>query len=354
MSYYDRVADLPVTVESSEFISQERETSRGSSRRTTVVALTGEGHVGYGEDVTYDANEHEAFVAAGGMDVAGTGSVADITTRFAAADMFPQGPPERPVYRNHRQWAYESAVLDLALKQAGVSFAKALNLEYRPVRFVVSSGLGAPPRSDRVHTWKAIDPTLEFKLDVTSQWTPALIEDLAELDGIQILDYKAQSKWVDEIPDDPSLYRLIIDAFPETVFEDPATTPEIREVLESVTDRVSWDSPISDVNAISELPWEPSWLNIKPSRIGSLKSLFACIEYCEEHNVKMYGGGQFELGVGREHLHTIASVFYPDSPNDVAPIEYNDPEPTSGVPTSPLSPPTHSVGLHWSDEPSDR
>jgi hypothetical protein len=62
----------------------------------------------------------------------------------------------------------------------------------------------------------------------------------------------------------------------------------------------------------------------------------------------MYGGGQFELDVGREHLHALASLFYPDAPNDVAPKEYNKPEPNDGLPPSPLEPSSQPRGIEWS------
>jgi hypothetical protein len=61
----------------------------------------------------------------------------------------------------------------------------------------------------------------------------------------------------------------------------------------------------------------------------------------------MFGGGQFELDVGREHIHAVASLFYPDAPNDVAPKAYNDPEPSDSLPSSPLTPPSTSRGLEW-------
>jgi hypothetical protein len=53
----------------------------------------------------------------------------------------------------------------------------------------------------------------------------------------------------------------------------------------------------------------------------------------------MYGGGQFELGVGRTQIQELASLFHPDMPNDVAPAEFNQPEIPRGVPRSPLPPP---------------
>ena len=46
----------------------------------------------------------------------------------------------------------------------------------------------------------------------------------------------------------------------------------------------------------------------------------------------MYGGGQFELGPGRRQIQKLASVFYADGPNDVAPSEYNDGPAREGLP----------------------
>jgi hypothetical protein len=56
----------------------------------------------------------------------------------------------------------------------------------------------------------------------------------------------------------------------------------------------------------------------------------------------MYGGGQFELGVGRRQIQALASLFYADGPNDVAPSEYNAGGPRAGLPQSPLPAPTDS------------
>jgi len=78
---------------------------------------------------------------------------------------------------------------------------------------------------------------------------------------------------------------------------------------------------------------------VKPSRFGTAARLLECIEACDERGIQMYGGGQFELGVGRRHIQVLASLFYPEGPNDVAPGEYNAGEPRPGLPQSPLRPP---------------
>jgi hypothetical protein len=69
--------------------------------------------------------------------------------------------------------------------------------------------------------------------------------------------------------------------------------------------------------------------------------LLECIDACEERGIRMYGGGQFELGPGRRQIQTLASVLYPDGPNDVAPGDYNAGGPRPGLPTSPLPAAAH-------------
>jgi hypothetical protein len=50
---YDRVADLPLTVESYELEGLGRQVVGRSERRTTVFHLCGSGEEGLGEDVTW-------------------------------------------------------------------------------------------------------------------------------------------------------------------------------------------------------------------------------------------------------------------------------------------------------------
>ncbi len=77
----------------------------------------------------------------------------------------------------------------------------------------------------------------------------------------------------------------------------------------------------------------------RPSRFGTLRGLLECIEACEARDIQMYGGGQFELGPGRRQIQRLASVFYADAANDVAPSEYNEGPANAGLPRSPLPPP---------------
>ena len=67
-----------------------------------------------------------------------------------------------------------------------------------------------------------------------------------------------------------------------------------------------------------------------------MRGLLETIEACEERGIHLYGGGQYELGPGRPQIQRLASVFYPEGPNDVAPSAYNEGDPREGLPQSPL------------------
>jgi hypothetical protein len=130
------------------------------------------------------------------------------------------------------------------------------------------------------------------------------------------------------------LYRAVAEIFPDAVIEDPALTDETLAALRGAEDRLSWDAPIHSVADIEAR--DPRYVNIKPSRFGTIERLLDAIDYCYERGITMYGGGQFELGVGRSQIQALASLFYSDSPNDVAPGAYNEGEPRAGLPQSPL------------------
>ncbi|MFB6170157.1 MAG: hypothetical protein ABEJ06_03330 [Haloarculaceae archaeon] len=345
MRLYDRLADLPLRVEGCSLARNERETSSDMTRVTTTVSLHGDGHTGMGEDVTYESDAHDVFVAAearGSLDLAleGEYSLASFSRHLDGRDLFPE-PPAREDFRHYRRWAFESAALDLALRQRDTTLPAALGLDADPVRFVVSTRLGDPPSMDRIDDLLDVSPDAEFKLDPVPEWTDDLVADLADLGRVRILDLKGQYRGEDTSvanPGDPDLYERLVEAFPEAVFEDPDLTDETEPIVSRVTERVSWDAPITGIESVRNLPFAPRWLNVKPSRFGTLASLLDTVEYCQREDITMYGGGQFELDVGRGQIQLLASLFYPEGPNDVAPGGYNDPVPEPGLPASPLDP----------------
>jgi L-alanine-DL-glutamate epimerase-like enolase superfamily enzyme len=319
MPLWDQLAGLTVRVDHYDIERLELPLERWT-RVTTTVVMEGDGERGRGEDVTYDAAEHDGFPAE--LMFAGTWSLDDLTRRlddFALPD--------------YRRWAFESAALDLALRQADTSLGAALGRAYRPIRFVAST------RTD-VEPWLANDPALEFKLDATKEWDAALMRRLAALDRVRVVDLKAYYHGtVVDLEPSPAFYRAVAAAFPDVVIEDAWLEDGCLEALHDSEDRLSFDAPVHSLTDFDSLAVEPRWLNIKPSRFGTVRKLLECIEACEERGVQMYGGGQFELGHGREQIQSLASLFYADGPNDVAPSEYNEGGARPGLPTSPLPAP---------------
>jgi hypothetical protein len=340
MGLYDAVSDLPLTIEAVGLETAAVDVRPGFTRKTTTVSLAGLGRTGLGEDVTYDAAEHDP----GRLprpDLAGDWTVESLSAELDGLDLFPGGAPARAAHHDYRRWAFESAALDLALQQAERSLGEAVGREPRPLRFVSSTRA-----ADSLAGWLALYPALRFKLDPTPDWTDGLLAELAGRGNVDVVDLKGayHGTPVDN-PPDAVLYRRVADALPDAWIEDPALTPETDEVLEPHRGRITWDAPIHSWGDVEALPFPPRCLNCKPSRFGTVERLFEFYEGCAAYGIELYGGGQFELGVGRGQVQLLAGLFHPDGPNDVAPGGYNAPEPLAGLPVSPLDPRPAAAGF---------
>jgi hypothetical protein len=334
MTHWERLANLTLDVE--EFSTERKSVDVSSqfTRVSTTVVLRGAGEEGRGEDVTYTPEDHDWFPQ---LDPPGKTTLGELSSLVAGLQFF-EGEPKMAASLDYRRWAFESAALDLALRQNGLSLGAALELEYRPVRFVVST-------RDDAFAWLEHNPELELKLDPESEWERPFMERLAATGRVRVLDLKAYYRGtVVDQPPDPKLYAAVVELFPDVVIEDAALDGECGDILRDEAGRLSFDAPIHSVADVEALAIRPGWMNIKPSRFGSASRLLECIEFCDANGIRMYGGGQFELGVGRRHIQVLASLFYADGPNDVAPSEYNAGGPRAGLPRSPLPPP-EAVGF---------
>jgi L-alanine-DL-glutamate epimerase-like enolase superfamily enzyme len=353
MATFDALANLPLEIEGYELQPLEFQ-SPGFERLATVIHMWGDGEDGLGEDVTYDALDHVALQDAGPtLDLTGYASLGEFCALMAEEDTFP-AEPQRDVSRLYRRWAFESAALDLALRQAGTGLAQALGREPRPVAFVasmrLSPGEGQPSTIDTLRRKLERYPSLRFKLDPVNDWTDELIAQLVETGAVDSLDLKGFYRGtVVDVETDPELYAKLIAAFPEAWLEDPDVNEETRPILEPVRDRLTWDAPIHSIADIEALPWKPRMVNVKPSRIGGLRELCETYDHCAEQGIRAYGGGQWELGVGRGQIQALASLFHPDTPNDTAPRGYNEAEPPPGLPVSPLEPKLSERGFRWDE-----
>jgi L-alanine-DL-glutamate epimerase-like enolase superfamily enzyme len=348
-STYERVAQLPVAIERCELLPLVRDTSGGFTKVSIVVRLTGDGHHGEGEDITWDQiDQIELFRGGDAFTwLRGVRTFDEFSRLLGLANLFPV-EPIRDSARFYRRWAFESAALDLALRQRGLALHDAVGRPVRPVAFVSSLRVGDPPNLDPLHALLSVHPKLRFKLDATPSWDDDLVGALARLACVDVVDMKGHYRNVAvAMGPEADLYRRVIEQLPGTWIEDPALDDSTAGVLERHRDRVTWDEPIHSVADIEALPWRPAMLNLKPARFGSVRALFDTYDYCAAHGIGAYGGGMFEQGPGRGQLQYLASLFHPDAPNDLAPADYNLQSPSGGLVQSPLTPQPDATGFRW-------
>src|SRR5262249_7329190 len=248
-----------------------------------------------------------------------------------------------------RLWAFQSAALDLALRQAGRPLHEVLGLEPGPVCFVNSLGLGKDaPSIEPLRRRLARSPGVRFKLDAEGSWPPALVDDAAATGAVDTIDLKGHYGF--EVEDPAALgdlYDRVLADFPDAYLEDPHDLPGIADRLGDHLDRVSYDAPIRTADDIGATPLAARVVNVKPSRIGSLRELFEVYARCARDERPMYGGGMGELGAGRGQIQLLAALSHADAPNDVAPSAYNEEDPPGDLPGSPLMPRAEATGFRW-------
>jgi hypothetical protein len=347
-SLWPRLADLPLVIESCEYERLNAVLAHEFERVTTHVRLAGAGAEGLGEDISTHVEDgtslHETQPA---LPLAGEWTLARFCDHLATLQLWAE-PPEWDLALNFRNWAFESAALDLALRQAGRALHDVLGIEPRPVRFVNSLSLGEQPSIDHVRRRMARSPGVRFKLDAEATWSSALVDEVAATGAVDTIDFKGQYGFEVKDPEAlGALYDRVLATFPDAYLEDPHDLPEIAQRLRDLVERVSYDAPIRSADDIGATPLPARVVNVKPSRIGSLRALFGVYARCAQESRPMYGGGMGELGVGRGQIELLASLFHADAPNDVAPSAYNEDDPAGELPASPLAPRPDAVGFRW-------
>jgi L-alanine-DL-glutamate epimerase-like enolase superfamily enzyme len=347
-SLWPRLAGLPLVIEACEYERLHAVLAYESERVTTHVRLAGAGADGLGEDVSVFREDgsslHETTPS---LPLAGEWTLGGFSDHLATLELWSQ-PPEWEVLLRCRNWAFESAALDLALRQAGRSLHDVLGLEPRPVRFVNSLGLGKQSSIEPLRRRLARSPGVRFKLDAEATWAPALVDEVAATGAVDTIDFKGHYGFEVEDPQAlGALYDHVLAAFPDAYLEDPHDLPEIAQRLGDQLERVSYDAPIRSAEDIGATPLAARVVNVKPARIGSLHALLQVYARCVRERRPMYGGGLGELGVGRGQIELLAALFHGDAPNDVAPSAYNEDDPPGGLPASPLAPRPAATGFRW-------
>ena len=276
--------DLPVEIESYALDGLELDVSSKFTRHTTVIRLRGNGEEGVGEDVTYGEDDRSPCRSRPGAPARGRVHDRVFSRARRTASPVPTGPA-REAFLDYRRWAFESAALDLALRQAGRPLAGALGGgPARRLRHVAAAGPGR--RAPRARGPRE-RPGDRFKLDPTSESSDDADRELADLGVVDSVDlkgqYKGRSSTTRRTPD---LYRRVVEAFPDAWIEDPDAHAGDRAVL----GRPPTGSPgtrSSTRSATSRRSVPPRTVNVKPSRFGSAPRLFDAYDYCEEHGSRV-------------------------------------------------------------------
>ena len=351
-SAWARLAELPIRIEDYELSGHDREYG-DFTRPSTVVHLRGAGEEGIGEDVVYTVLDHMAHRDAGAvLDLTGPSNLGEACELIGSLVLFATAEPEYPASRHYRRWAYESAALDLALRQSRLALWEVVERDPAPLRFVCSTRLTRFGEGRRRSSTEAIEkrlaryPDLEFKLDPENDWDGKLIDEIRALAPVPVLDLKGHYRGTPvDVETDPELYRRVAEAFPDAYLEDPDLSGEAAEVLRPHAERITWDAPLHSLEDVKEMGGKA--INSKPSRFGSLRELVAIYEHCEREGIAVYGGGQGEVECGRGQIQYLASLFHASTPNDTAPSGYNDHSVPAGLPTSPMDPAPSETGFRW-------
>ena len=343
---WNDLSTLPLKIDAYEVERLSLTQTHGWQRVTSLVRLQGDGHEGLGEDVSPYEDESNTLHEIGPvLPLAGDWTLGTFCAHLHELDQWPIPPAWDPM-KLWRNWAFESAALDLALSQAGKPLHEVVGREPRPITFVNSLGLGDPPTFEPIRSRLATHDGLRFKLDVVPAWTRELMEEVAATQAVEIIDFKGHYGLdMPELPELLAMYERVLATFPDALLEDAHDIPEVAELLAPEAHRISYDAPIHSKADIDTTPLTPVALNIKPCRVGDLQSLLDVYAATEEKGLVTYGGGMGELGVGRGQIQLLASLFHPDGPNDTAPGGYNTDQPEAGLPASPLPPDPAPTGF---------
>jgi hypothetical protein len=229
------------------------------------VRLVGAGVDGLGEDISVFREDGTALhETRRPLPLEGAWTLAAFCEHLETLELWPE-PPEWDGALRFRRWAFESAALDLALRQAGHSLHDVLGLEPEPVRFVNSLGLGKEPSIEPLRRRLARSPGVRFKLDAEATWPPALVDEVAATGAVDTIDFKGQYGLEVKDPEAlGALYNHVLSAFPDAYLEDPHDLPEIAQRLGDQLERVSYDAPTRSADDIGATPLAARAVNVKP------------------------------------------------------------------------------------------
>ena len=227
---------------------------------------------------------------------------------------------------DYRRWAFESAALDLALRQNDLSLGAALGREYSRVRFVVSTR-GRRVRAGCARARARAEARSENDWDQAASWTR-----LAATGRVRVLDLKAYYTGtpVDVVPDPDFVPRRRSRLFPgRRVGGRVASTATCGGACGSRRARLSFDAPIHSVADVRALPVRARLPEHQAVALRHGRATAGVHRGTASNTgIQMYGGGQFELGVGRRQYPGAGVALLSRRPERRR--EYNTGEPRPG------------------------
>jgi L-alanine-DL-glutamate epimerase-like enolase superfamily enzyme len=272
-------------------------------RPSSVVRLKGEGALGIGENVAFFAREQQRFsdfVEGWLRERAGT-------CLYVGSALGEGGSP-------YERAALEAALVDLGMRQAGLSLHSLTGVGAAELRFVLSLTAHRQPEP-MIRRLRALGYGGELKLDVDPAWSPRTLEVLAKDPSIVIFDFKSRA--------DAALAGRLYGLADRALLEDPPRS--FQQSTHAHQRRVSRDASIVDERAVSAACARGESVNLKAPRMGGplellrgLERALALNEVAPGEREPAYFGGMFEVNVGRRQAQQLAALYCGSAPNDLA------------------------------------
>ena len=350
-----QISELPIEISEYELTGHDREFG-DFTRPSTVVHLRGGGQEGIGEDVVYDVLDHIAHRDAGPvLDLTAPTTLGEACRLLGELDLFPGAAPERDASRHYRRWAYESAALDLALRQNGLALWEVVERDPQPLRFVCSTRLGGFGEQ-RAQVVDRGDPQAARALPgARVQARPR--ERLGP--GADRRDRRARAgagaRPEGHVQGHSGRRRHRSRALPRGGGEVPGGLPRgprhQRPDPRGAGAARRTGSP--GTRPCTRSPTSRRWRARRSTRSrrasARSRSCWRSTSTATRNGIAIYGGGQGELQCGRGQIQYLASLFHASTPNDVAPSGYNDPAVPAGMPSSPMDPAQSETGFRWAE-----
>ncbi|HTA93011.1 MAG TPA: hypothetical protein VK745_25710 [Polyangiaceae bacterium] len=283
----------------------------GGPRPSCIVRLTGSGCSGLGEHVAFVEAEHDEFARWARAWLQTHRKNAELKV---SAALGPDGTP-------YGRAALEAALIDLGLRQAGLSLHELTGVREAALRFVVSLAAHAEPQL-MIQRLRAASYTGDLKLDVAPTWSDATLAELARDPSIAVFDFKGRG--------DAAFAQRLASLSPHALFEDPPAGFEDRDASST---RISRDASLLNARAVGAARARGEAVNLKAPRMGGPLELLRGLDLAFDPRstgarVTGYVGGMFEVGVGRSQARQLAALYCSTAPNDLSPNVASDENPS--------------------------